>query len=248
MGWIDQVRAKQAARAAAREAAVPTLTGEFYERPPGWTDLGQTFTTVFPAGKAPDPLVVAAIQRFCPDYVPIWMNWEFGLPFDTSGVGKTEVFGRHVLARLVTDPAIATHEFPGLAYGVANYMERIIMGPTVTRPGETDLPGDYRPVDWTLYEELRRVYHDYHNVSPKEYARKAVMSPLEVKVRLAAYRAAERMGLQSEVSAWMQKLFDAMSEVDLKNFMLYGKPKKDPKVAVVVGAPPSFPTSPTSLT
>lgn len=228
MSWLAQLAAKQEARKLARAATTPTLKWDYVDRPPGFSDLGQDFTTIFPPGLSPDPAVVLAIKAFCPDYVPLWVHWKFRACWDDSHQEEL-VYGRHVLARLVTDPKLAKHEFPGLAPGIANYMERIFMERTEHKPGETDLPGDFQPLNWARVEELRQTYGKFKELSPWEYAKKLVLTPFELKLKAAMKRALERTEARTDAQKYFQKQIDNMSELDMKNYALHGPERKAPR-------------------
>lgn len=230
MSWLEALRKKQAAKKAVRERveAANALRWDYVDRAPGWLDKGQTFSTVFPPGLEPDPAIVAAIRQFCPDYVPLWSRWVFSAPYDASHAGEEVVFGRHVIARFIEGPTVTKHDFPGLAPGVANYMEKLLCGAS-EKAGETDLPGAFVPLDWAMVERLRQEYGCFVNLTPNEYAEKLVVSPLEARTRAATYAALQRLGATEEVNKWFQKQIDNMSEVDMKNYALHGPQKKAKK-------------------
>lgn len=220
-GWIS--------RQARRQLDAPSISYEvadsFYTAP-GWREIGMEYSLVPDVSYPPDPQVTHAIHSFDPGVIPLWVRWIFLSPQDT-GNPEIVVFGRHAVGRYVKNLHGGIEPFsmdvPSNYHGpLPNIIERILQGRA--DPRATDLPGAYKPWDWSLFYELRSDYLE----DIKTVKEMAIDAPRESWLRYKAWMAYENSIRQKAIRDYASRKLENVSEVEAKERFL-GKREKEVK-------------------
>lgn len=245
MSWVHTAKAKWLAEMAAMEASAPKVAAPVRDHAPGWIEVGAFYSCVEDPAYPWDPAVVQAIREICPDFIPMWVNWVFSEPIDTEGKGREHVFGRHVIARYVDNPLLK-HDFEVLMPSYPskiiprrpNYIELILEGEPID-PRNTDLPGEYMPLDWDVVAGLKRAYTE---VDTKEWRERFIEARREKVRKVQERRAEENFYKQRELQKYADKQFENVSEAMARDYAL-GDNRKPVKPTVLVGKAAGTPTN-----
>lgn len=186
----------------------------------GWTEIGMEYYFTPDAGYGRDRQVEKALRRRYPDLVPIWIRWLFRSPANT-GNPQVHAFGRHGLARVVTNPhhliePIKFEDSPPAKTPYPHKIEKIFMGPSELAMA-LDLPGGYVPFDSDV---LTWVQGAYGELSFSELKEEFINKPREAK-KTAQRKAKEELAyIQNDVNRYVAKKMEAVSEVEMKNIMM----------------------------
>lgn len=129
-------------------------------------ELETRYSCVFPVGDEPDPVVVSAIRRICPNYVPMWVAREYKTPSQTIHVAKYHVIG--TWQQRVTDdktrPVRAERPYDFPFHGGVLYAHRpwCVTWPENTWQHRVNFPPQGLPYDWDVYWFVRQVYMELH--------------------------------------------------------------------------------------
>lgn len=225
-----------------QEIGIPLRTSPDMIRGPREIDITYSYSP--DPGCERDERVTAAIRRFDPDLVPLWGRYTFVID-NLSGTKEMVTFGRHVIARRVPSPknpleplkVVCTADYNG---PVPNLIELIwdtrVFGQHDPRGKE--LPGEYLPWNWRMYKFAQEAWNFKQNNTVKQLKEKLVWKPQEVLAKAREARRKKQIELNAQLRKDAQKLLDKLSEVEVKQHMLYGHMK--PRSTKVYSKMPSL--------
>ena len=222
--------------AAAPSISVPVR--DTAESAPGWRFLGEAYSCIPDAVYPWDPAVVRAIREFCPDVVPMTIRtvWKSSR---LDGEPRTMVLVRHSIARAIRDPICPIHRFhcempstgvSGVRLTRPNYIELNWYDKEV-RPWGFDLPGEYLPFDWELYESLRLAYVD--SLMPDELS-EHLFSPYQARQnRRKKHNREERAYRNQDIQEYTSRKMECVSELEERDAAL-GEPEIPRTPSIIV--------------
>lgn len=236
-GWFRQAEEKNKQKKLAYNAYAQSLVHERKVRDsaskaPGWRDLGQEISCIPDAIYPWDRDVLRAIREFDPGVVPIWVRWMF-----QHEDGEIIKIGRHGIARrLPKSPTGMSHEELKISgyesFGAQpkpHLIEFIWQGEKDKRG--SDLPGAYKPFDWSLYYWMRS---NYQTKSAKQLVQEVVHNPHERSLKEKAKRDEEHDYIKADLEKYVTNKLAQVSEVEMKEHLL-GDKTKSSKPIVTVG-------------
>lgn len=229
--WLLAVQAQ-----AAKERAYLQQSAGFYRekftKAPGYHEVAMEYGTEPDPGYERDPLVVAAIHRRWPDLVPIWIRWVF-----KAQDGNEEVFRRHGLARVLSDPHNELVPLPlsigSLCKKRPHIVEKVFHTPDPMQRYK-DLPGPYEPFSWNVFNFVAENYR----VNTPEELKKVFLTDEKERLAKAQRAAAEEMEYRDrDVQRFVSKKLEGTSEVEMKEMLLkryFGKIEGSKKASVEI--------------
>jgi hypothetical protein len=185
---------------------------------PGWVFVGVEYTCIPDAVYPWSPEIVRAIWEFAPDARPLWSRWIYLAPEDR----KPHVYGRHAIGRFeanprnVTEPLIVTMpSMPcqGLTFNAPNIIEHYLKGPS-----QDSRPGPYVPFDHDVVQMLRSSVPGWETELVKDLA---IRKPEQARARHEEQVRQEQAYVQADVDKYVDKKLGAVSDVDMKEWILY---------------------------
>lgn len=192
---------------------------------PGWHELGMEFTCA-EGEYSRDPAVTAAIKKFMPDMIPLWVRWAFWKP--DSGDSTVTVFGRHAIGRY--DPALSARSdrsfYEQIRTGyyhkgpVPNIIEKILCGEL--DPEAPDLPGKFIPWDWALVKELKDQVDYTAKLSIQDLKEHFIWGPKRRQEEARLKAEMEYEYIMRDIGSFVDRCMATRSEVEMKEFFHLG--------------------------
>lgn len=255
MNYMEYQAARRVAQFKALSSMLPSFSVPVGDSPytaPGWLYLGHDYSCV--CDPQPDMDVLKAIRRIIPDAMPIrakfvyqWSNYG-----ELGHLGEPMILIYHGLGRAIKNLKRPADDFrvempvyapPGLAIPgrpisdcTPNWLITNPWHDPDDRPWGQDLPGCFRPFDWSLY------YHTYESYyggeeSAQEFEERVVTKPQAEATRSRASVKAENQRMESDRQKFEQRQLDRKSigDVDIqREIETAGYEPEEPKIQVVV--------------
>lgn len=233
--WVHAKRPlpKHVREALNQEVHIPLRDSPDKIRGPREVDISYSMTP--DPGCERDERVTAAIRKFDPQMVPLWGRYTFILD-GSSGSKELVTFGRHVIARYISTPKTPIEPFkvilsPSHVGPVPNKIELIWDG-RIFRDYDKrghELPGPYLPWNWRVYHFARDAWNFKQNRSVEQLKKDLITTPQEMLKLAAQKRRAEQMELNDHIRKEASKILANVSEVEMKEYALYGHLKQRKK-------------------
>jgi len=214
--WLVKARQRRerAMAEAARQLAPPPITVP--SEAPGWHEVGMEFSYTPPAGFEADSGMVRALRAEFPDLVPLWVNWIFKKPVDSSGAREEVCFGRWAMGRVVDvpgadyEPLKITNRPQVNPPPQPHLLEAIFQRRRPRNQAGSDLPGAYVPMGWEVYHWVKETYGAK---SVKEIKAAKVDRPRARKEAAEEAVEAEEQYIQDELAGFIQRKLETISDV-----------------------------------
>lgn len=220
--WVEQARLKRARNIQRDQDLSPRLSwnvADSFHTAPGYRQLGVEYSCILDSLYPPEREVMQAVKRIAPDLEYMWVRWILLSPSNT-GNPKVEVYGRHALGRIVSDPHNTLPFLPvTLPHGMStrrrpNKVHRIFQN--MHDKGVTGL-GGYLPFDWNVYYWIAETYKE---ATAKELFQVYAQEPEDAsQVRKASIQS-HMDYIQEDIGKWIQKKLDDVSELEVKEHFL----------------------------
>jgi hypothetical protein len=234
MGWVEQALEHQDRlyRALNQKANSEGYSTSLRSTAPGWLYQGIEITCIPDQTYPWDPKVVKAIQKIAPDIVPIWVRYIYKEPTDW-GTNRLHVIGRHGLACVNKTPGVDPNPFQcrmpqipcqGVYFERPNQIEYIFKGKEDINA--LDLPGEYIPFDWAVYDFVKASYRKNSFAEMKDHY---ITKPLEARRKREQKQKEEAAYRARDFQKYAARKLEQASEVEAKEYFL-GLGRHNPEV------------------